>query len=198
VSNEHHARKFAALLVADVAGYSRLMGQDEEGTHGHLREHRRALLEPSLVRHQGQVVENTGDGMLVQFASAVHAVRCAIEIQSLMRERNAELPLEARIEFRIGIHVGDVIVDDDDIYGNDVNVAARLEALAKPGGVCARRSPATRAGDWSTLRGRNSVTRASMRRAAVEATVTLPPTVLRRCSRLGPLPGTVHSCIRRK
>src|SRR5580700_8966643 len=128
-------RRLAAILAADVAGYSRLMGADEEGTHGKLRAHLRELVEPEIAEHRGRVVKNTGDGFLAEFASVVDSVRCAVEVQRGMVERNAAIPPERRIEFRVGINLGDVIAEGDDIFGDGVNVAARLEALADPGGV---------------------------------------------------------------
>ena len=128
-------RRLAAILAADVAGYSRLMGADEEGTLARLMSYRRALLEPKIAEHHGRIVKTTGDGLLVEFPSAVDAVRCAVEVQRGLAERNAPLPIDQRIEFRVGINLGDVIVEGDDIYGDGVNVAARLEGLAEPGGV---------------------------------------------------------------
>ena len=129
-------RRLAAILAADVAGYSRLTGADEEGTHVQLQDHLRALVDPKIAEHRGRVVKNTGDGMLAEFSSIVDALRCALDVQRGMAERNAEVPDEKRIEFRIGINVGDIIIDRDDIFGDGVNVAARLEGLAKPGGIC--------------------------------------------------------------
>ncbi len=129
-------RRLAAILVGDVAHYSQLMGVDEEGTLRQLKAHRKELIDPKIVEHRGRIVKTTGDGMLVEFVSVVDAVRCAVDIQRGMAERNAEVPRESRIEFRIGINVGDIISDDNDIYGDGVNVAARLEALALPGGIC--------------------------------------------------------------
>ena len=128
-------RRMAAILAADVAGYSRLMGSDEEGTHARLQAHFRELVNPKITEHRGRIVKNTGDGFLAEFASVVDAVRCAVEVQQGMAERNAATPPEKRIEFRIGINLGDVIVEAEDIFGDGVNVAARLEALAEPGGV---------------------------------------------------------------
>jgi class 3 adenylate cyclase len=128
-------RKLAAILAADVVGYSRLMGLDEEGTLEQLKEHRRTLFDPKILEHRGRIVKTTGDGLLVEFASVVDAVRCAVEVQRGMAERNAEIAADRRIEFRIGINVGDIIIDGDDIYGDGVNVAARIEALADPGGI---------------------------------------------------------------
>jgi len=128
-------RRLAAILAADIAGYSRLMGADEEGTLARVMMHRLALLEPKITEHHGRIVKTTGDGLLVEFPSAVDAVRCAVEVQRGMAERNAPLAIDERIELRIGINLGDVIVEGDDIYGDGVNVAARLEGLAEPGGV---------------------------------------------------------------
>ncbi len=129
-------RRLAAILAADVAGYSRLTGLDEEGTHVQLQDHLRLLVDPKIAEHHGRVVKNTGDGMLAEFSSVVDAVRCAIDVQRGMTKRNADLPQEKRIEFRIGINVGDIIIDRGDIFGDGVNVAARLEGIAEPGGIC--------------------------------------------------------------
>jgi adenylate cyclase len=128
-------RRLAAILAADVAGYSRLMGADEEGTHERLKAHLRELVEPKIAEHRGRIVKNAGDGFLAEFASVVDAVRCAVEMQRGLSERNAGIPPEKRIEFRVGINLGDVIAEDEDIFGDGVNVAARLEGLAEPGGV---------------------------------------------------------------
>jgi len=132
-------RRLAAILAADVAGYSRLMGEDEEGTLAALKAIRRELGDPRITEHRGRIVKTTGDGMLVEFPSVVDAVRCAVEVQREMALRNTEIPAERRIEFRFGINLGDIIIEDDDIYGDGVNVAARLEALAEPGGICVSR-----------------------------------------------------------
>jgi adenylate cyclase len=132
-------RRLAAILAADVAGYSRLMGADEEGTLERLKAHRRELVDPKIKEHRGRIVKTTGDGMLVEFPSVVDAVRCAAEVQRAMVDRNAEVPEDQRITFRIGINLGDVIVDGDDIYGDGVNIAARLEGQAEPGGICISR-----------------------------------------------------------
>src|ERR1700747_3605913 len=129
-------RRLAAILAADVAGYSRLMEANEEGTHERLKAHLRELVEPKIKEHRGRVVKNTGDGMLAEFGSVVDAVRCAVEIQRGMIDRNADTPEDKRIRFRMGINLGDVIVEPDDIFGDGVNVAARLEGFAEPGGVC--------------------------------------------------------------
>src|ERR1700746_57723 len=128
-------RRLAPTLAADVAGYSRLMGADEEGTHERLKAHFRELVEPKIKEHRGHTVKNTGDGLLAEFPSVVDAVRCAAESQRGMAAREPEVPEEQRIRFRIGINLGDVIVEEHDIFGDGVNVAARLEALAQPGGV---------------------------------------------------------------
>lgn len=129
-------RRLAAVLAADVAGYSRLMGTDEEGTLVRLKAVRRTVVDPTIATHRGRIVKTTGDGMLVEFASVVDAVRGAVEVQRGMAEQNASVPQDQRIELRIGIHVGDIIIDDNDIFGDGVNVAARLEGIAEPGGVC--------------------------------------------------------------
>ena len=132
-------RRLAAILAADVAGYSRLMGADEEGTHERLKAHRCELVDPKIGEHSGRIVKNTGDGLLAEFASVVDAVRCAAQLQRAMIDREAGMTEDRRIRFRIGINLGDVIVEDDDIFGDGVNVAARLEELAEPGGICISR-----------------------------------------------------------
>jgi adenylate cyclase len=132
-------RRLTAILAADVAGYSRLMGADEEGTHERLKGHLGELINPKIAEHRGRIVKNTGDGFLAEFASVVDAVRCAVEVQRAMAERNAGTPPDKRIEFRIGINLGDVIAEEDDIFGDGVNIAVRLEALAEPGGICISR-----------------------------------------------------------
>src|SRR6476620_4207166 len=129
-------RRLAAILAADVVGYSRLTGLDEEGTHIRLRQHLRSFAGPKISEHRGKVVKYTGDGMLAEFASVVDAARCAIEIQRGMAEQNATVPQVKRIEVRIGTHLGDIIVDERDIFGDGVNIAVRLEGIADPGGVC--------------------------------------------------------------
>ena len=129
-------RRLAAVLVADVVGYSHLMSSDEEGTHRRLVSYRREVIAPKVREHRGRIVKNTGDGALVEFGSIVDAVRCALEVQRAVVGRNAELPERHRIQFRMGVNLGDVIVAADDIYGHGVNLAARLESLAAPGGVC--------------------------------------------------------------
>src|SRR5712664_901828 len=132
-------RRLAAILAADVAGYSRLMGADEEGTLAALKALRRELADPKIKEHRGRIVKTTGDGLLVEFASVVDAMHCAVEVQHEMAERNAGVPEERRIQFRIGINLGDIIKDGRDIHGDGVNIAARLEALAEPGGICVSR-----------------------------------------------------------
>ena len=129
-------RRLAAILAADVAGYSRLIECDEEGTLGRLRMLRAEVIDPQIAGHRGRIVKTTGDGLLVEFASVVDALRCAVEIQAALADNNAPLPPDRRIEFRIGIHQGDIVVEDGDIFGDGVNVAARLEGLAEPGGIC--------------------------------------------------------------
>ena len=132
-------RRLAAIVAADVAGYSRLVGADEEGTLAALTALRRELAHPKIEEHHGRIVRTTGDGLLVEFASVVDAVRCAVEVQRDMAQRNDPVPIDRRIEFRIGINLGDIINDGDDIFGDGVNIAARLEALAEPGGICVSR-----------------------------------------------------------
>ena len=136
MAEERVDRRLAAILAADVAGYSRLMGNDEEGTLAALKTYRRELIEPKVAEHRGRIVKTTGDGALIEFASAVDAARCAMQIQHALGERNAVVPADQRVEFRIGINVGDIIIDEGDIYGDGVNIAARVESLAKPGGIC--------------------------------------------------------------
>jgi adenylate cyclase len=134
--SERVERRLAAVLATDVAGYSRLMGRDEERTLAQLKTFRKQLINPGVATHRGRIVKTTGDGMLVEFASAVDAARCAVEVQQEIAKQNAGVSPELRIEFRIGIHVGDIIIDDNDIFGDGVNIAARLEGIAEPGGVC--------------------------------------------------------------
>jgi len=129
-------RRLAAIVAADVAGYSRLMAADEEGTLAQLKAHRQALIDPKIEEYGGHIIKTTGDGMLLEFASAVNAIRCADEVQRGMLSRNADLELSKRLEFRIGINVGDIIIDGGDIFGDGVNVAARLESIADPGCIC--------------------------------------------------------------
>ena len=129
-------RRLSAIMAVDVVGYSHLMGKDEEGTHDRLKAHRRELIDPKIAEYRGRIVKTTGDGLLVEFSSVVDAIRCAAEVQRAMIDRDAGVPKERRIVFRIGINLGDVISDDGDIFGDGVNVAARLEGLADPGGIC--------------------------------------------------------------
>src|SRR5579863_39167 len=128
-------RRLAAILAADVVGYSRLMAADEEGTLARLNAHRRELLEPKVAQHHGRIVKRMGDGILSEFGSAVDAARCAIETQQGMAKRNEGVPVEQCIQIRIGIHVGDIIIEEGDIFGDGVNIAARLEGIAEPGGI---------------------------------------------------------------
>jgi TolB-like protein/class 3 adenylate cyclase/tetratricopeptide (TPR) repeat protein len=133
------ARKLAAIIAADVVGYSRLMGVDEAETLAALKTHRQELIDPNIAEHQGRIVKTTGDGVLIEFPSVIEAVQCAVEVQSAMQDRNKHVPADRRIEFRVGINLGDIIIDGDDIYGDGVNVAARLEALADANGICISR-----------------------------------------------------------
>ena len=136
LTGEQLVRRLTAIFAADVAGYSRLTSVDEEGTHVRLKEHLRVLIDPKVAAHRGHIVKNTGDGLLAEFNSVVDAMRCAVDVQRGMAERNSDVPPNNRIEFRIGINVGDIIEDNGDIFGDGVNVAARLEAIAEPGGIC--------------------------------------------------------------
>jgi adenylate cyclase len=136
MAEERVERRLTAIIAADVAGYSRLMGADEEGTLAQMKAHRRALVDPKIEEHRGRIVKTTGDGLLVEFASVVDAVRCAVDVQRGMLARNAEIAKDKKIEFRMGVNVGDIIIDGGDIFGEGVNVAARLEGLAEPGGIC--------------------------------------------------------------
>ena len=129
-------RRLAAILVADVVGYSRIMGDDEEGTLARLKAHRDRIIGPTIGGHKGRIVKLMGDGLLAEFASVVDAARCAVDLQEAMNESNTDVPEGQRLQLRIGINLGDVIIDGDDIYGDGVNIAARLEGLAEPGGIC--------------------------------------------------------------
>jgi len=129
-------RRLAAILAADVAGYSRLIEADEEGTLGRLKALRAETIDPRITQHRGRIVKTTGDGLLVEFSSVVDAVRCAAELQAAIATSNDPLPPDRRIDFRIGIHQGDIVVEDGDLFGDGVNIAARLEGLAEPGGIC--------------------------------------------------------------
>src|ERR1700692_3592182 len=136
LSSEHVERRLAAILAADVAGSCRLIGIDEEGALAQLKALRKTLFDPKIAQHHGRIVKNTGDGALVEFASVVDAVRCADDVQRGVAEQNTDVPQDKRIEFRIGIHLGDIIIADDDIFGDGVNIAVRLEGIAEPGGIC--------------------------------------------------------------
>ncbi len=136
LASDRVERRLAAVLAADVAGYSRLMGADEEGTLARLKAVRKTVFDPAIASHRGRIVKTTGDGMLVEFASAVDAARCSVEVQRAIAAQNADVSQDVRIEFRIGVHLGDIIIDDNDIFGDGVNIAARLEGIAEPGGVC--------------------------------------------------------------
>jgi TolB-like protein/class 3 adenylate cyclase len=136
MTKEHLERRLAAIFAADVVGSCRLIGKDEEGALAQLKEIRKKLFDPKITNHRGRIVKNTGDGALAEFGSVVDAVRCAVDLQRGVAERNIDVPHAGRIEFRIGIHIGDIIIEDDDIYGDGVNIAVRLEGIAEPGGVC--------------------------------------------------------------
>src|SRR5689334_17444480 len=129
-------RRLSAIFAADAVGYSRLMRADEEGTHERFKAHRLELVDPKIREHHGRTVKYTGDGMLAEFPSVVEAVLCAVEVQCGMSQRNLNVALDERISFRIGVNLGDVIAEPEDIYGDGVNIAARLEALAEPNGIC--------------------------------------------------------------
>ena len=133
MASDQVKRKLAAILAADIAGYSRLMGADEAGTLARLKEYRRELIDPKTKQYRGRVVKTTGDGILIEFPSVVDAVSGAIDVQQGMRQRNADVPPEKRIEFRIGVNLGDVIIDGRDLYGDGVNIAARLEGVSRAG-----------------------------------------------------------------
>src|SRR5438874_3713368 len=139
MAGEKVERRQTAILAADVAGYSRLMGVDEEGTLAALKMLRREVADPKIKEHRGRIVHTTGDGLLGEFASVVDAVRCAVEVQREIAARNTDVPAERRVDFRIGVNLGDIIIDENDIFGDGVNIAARLEALAEPGGICVSR-----------------------------------------------------------
>src|SRR5438046_6150614 len=132
-------RRLAAIVSADLVGYSLRMGRDDSATLVGLKFHRRELIDPKISEYGGRIVKTTGDGLLLEFPSVVDAVRCAVDVQRGMAERNAGVRPEQRIDFRIGINVGDIIIDENDIFGDGVNVAARLQTLAEPGGICVSR-----------------------------------------------------------
>src|SRR6202140_2234677 len=140
MSGERVERRLAAILAADVVGYSRLMGQDEAGTLNRLRTHRREFIDPKIAEHRGRIVKTTGDGILIEFPSVVEAVACAVAVQRGMADRNVSAPEDQRIVFRVGVNLGDIIIaEDNDIHGDGVNVAARLEGIAEPGEICVSR-----------------------------------------------------------
>src|SRR6202162_1350273 len=149
LSGERVERRLTAILAADVAGYSRLMGQDEAGTLARLQGHRRELIDPKIVDHRGRIVKTTGDGILIEFPSVVEAVACAVAVQRGMAERNVSTPEDQRIVFRVGVNLGDIIIDGDDIHGDGVNIAARLEGIAEPGGICISHAVLTQT--WAKL-----------------------------------------------
>src|SRR5688572_2557636 len=140
MAEERAQRRLAAILAADIVGYSRLIGADEEGTLAAVKAHRRELVGPKIEQYRGRIVKTTGDGILIEFASIVDAVRCAVDMQDGTAERNVGVATDRHIEFRIGINVGDIVIDGDDILGDGVNIAARLEGLADPGGVLVSRA----------------------------------------------------------
>jgi adenylate cyclase len=154
-------RRLAAILAADVAGYSRLMGADEEGTHERLKGHLQELVNPKIAEHRGRIVKNTGDDFLAEFESVLDAVRCAAEVQRGMIDRNADTSEDKRILFRIGVNLGDVIVEPEDIFGDGVNIATRLEALAEPGGICISGTVCDLSATGSLTLSRTSASRAS-------------------------------------
>jgi adenylate cyclase len=136
LATERVERRLAAILAADIAGYSRLMGADEEGTLARIKAYRRELIDPKIEEHRGRIVKTTGDGILIEFPSVIEAVSYAVAVQQGMVERNVGTPEEKRITFRVGVNLGDIIVEDGDIHGDGVNIAARLEGIAEPGGIC--------------------------------------------------------------
>ncbi len=198
------SRRLAAILAADVAGYSRLMGADEEGTLAALKGHRKELVDPLIAQHQGRIVKTTGDGLLIEFASIVDAVRCAVVVQQGMKDRNANLDENQRIRFRIGINVGDVIVEDGDIFGDGVNVAARLEALAEPDEICVSATVREHVGeklpigfaDWASTASRTSRGRSMSIASRRAPSLRRPPRTSRsmRCSRF-PTGRRSRSCL---
>jgi adenylate cyclase len=152
LAEERVERRLAAILCADVVGYSRLMGADEEKTLAVLKGHRRELIDPLIDQHRGRIFKTTGDGMLIEFASVVDAVRCAVVVQRGMEDRNANLQEAERIRLRIGINLGDVMIDEGDVFGDGVNVAARIEALAAPGEICVSYSVREQVGEKLPIR----------------------------------------------
>ena len=168
-------RRLAAILAADVAGYSRLMGADEEGTHERFQAHVREVIDPKTREHHGRIVKTTGDGVLAEFASVVDAVRCAAEIQRAMVDRDLEFAEARRLRFRIGVNLGDLIVDSGDIYGDAVNIAVQLEGLAAPGGICVSGTVRDHIGDrLPYLRGHGRAERQEHRAAGTGLCVATP------------------------
>ncbi len=144
-------RRLAAIVCADVAGYSRMMGADEAGTHAAFKAHRSAVY-PVILNHGGRIVKNTGDGFLLEFPSIVGAIESSIAMQGLMAERNSQLPADRIMQFRLGVHMGDVMADEDDVFGDDVNIAVRLETVAVPGGVAVSAKAYSEAGRHLSVR----------------------------------------------
>jgi adenylate cyclase len=182
-------RKLAAILVADVVGYSRLAGADEDRTLARLRGLRSDLIDPAIAAHRGRIVKRTGDGSIIEFRSVVDAVRCAIEVQNGMVERNAGVPAERRIEFRIGIHLGDVVEEaDGDLMGDGVNIAARLEGIAKPGAICLSEDAYRQVKGRPTVASRGRSEAGNMKTALCAADMALD----RLCVRAGRRSGRTH------
>jgi len=176
-------RQLVAVVAADIAGYSRLMGADEEGTLAQLKACRRELIDPGIARRRGRIVKTTGDGLLIEFTSPVEAVRWAVETQQGMIGRNADVADDRRINFRVGINLGDVIVDDRDLYGDAVNIAARLENLADPGGICISRAMHDQIHDRLALPFEDAGEQSVKNIARPVASTRSPPTPSPRCRR---------------
>ena len=181
------ARKLAAILVADVVGYSRLASADEERTLARLRALRSDLIDPTIAPHHGRIVKRTGDGIIIEFRSVVDAVRCAIEVQSGMVERNSGLPSESRIDFRVGVNLGDVVEESDgDLMGDGVNIAARLESICEPGAICLSRTPIVRSRVGSISRSPTSARPNSRTSPTLSGSIRSRSTSQRRRGRLSP------------
>src|SRR5262245_36727210 len=179
-------RRLAAILAADISGYSRLMAMDEEGTHARVKRHRRELIDPAIIEYHGRLVKSTGDGFLAMFDSPVEAVRCAIVIQQSMVGRNAALARDQWIQYRIGVNLGDVIVEPEDIYGDGVNIAARLEGIADPETSLFREASTSRSSiNWFAAINRSAIARSRTSRTLSESTgcCPIPPPSLRRGAR---------------